>query len=300
MPRIRRRSGTGRRGVARGATAALEEDRYRADRTTQLLLRARIPGEARVIAQASGRLSGTQPARACARTAGLRVIRSLPDGSPLRRGTEVMTIRGDARRMLGAERTILNYLMHLSGVATAAERAVRAVRATPHPPEIWATRKTIPGMRDLEKAAVVDGGGHAHRRDLSGAVLVKNNHLVFVPLARALARLERANRGERMVQVEVRSAREAIAVARAGVRRMLIDNASPARAHRIVRALERAGLRSGRWVELSGGITVENARRYRAVGADALSLGSLTHSAPALPFRMRMRPRATGLRRGAN
>ncbi len=278
------------RPLMRAVRASLEEDRFRADRTTTLVLPRPVRAEAHVCAQAAGRLSGIAPARACARVAGLWVVSSLPDGSRLRPGTEVMVLRGDARRMLGVERTLLNYLMHLSGIATGTAYAVEQVRDAPHPPEIWATRKTTPGLRDLEKAAVVHGGGHTHRRDLSDAVLVKNNHLAFVRLDRVLARIGSARGRKLPIEVEVRTAREALAVARAGVSRVLIDNAGPARSRAIVRTLERAGLRAGRWVELSGGITPQNAGRYARAGADALSLGALTHSAAALPFHMGIRP----------
>ncbi len=284
------RAGSKDSSVARAAREALEEDRFRSDRTTSLVLRGPAPAEARVIAQASGRLSGMAPALACARIGGLRVVRRLRDGSRLRRGTVVLVLRGDARRMLGVERTVLNYLMHLSGIATATAEAVGRVRSAPHPPQIWATRKTTPGLRDLEKEAVVHGGGHPHRRDLSDAVLVKGNHLAIVPLGLALARLRSPRGRAPRIEVEVRNVRETIAVARAGVSRLLIDNATPARAREIVGALRRAGLRSGRWIELSGGLTPENVRAYAGVGADALSLGALTHSAAALPFHMQVRP----------
>jgi nicotinate-nucleotide pyrophosphorylase (carboxylating) len=270
------------------ARRALREDRVAWDRTTRLVVPEPVPARARVVAQATGTLSGIAAARAVARVQGLRVLRARRDGSRVRPGTTVLILAGDARRILAAERTLLNLVMHASGVATATRRAVRGARGARRPLEVWATRKTLPGLRDLEKAAVVHGGGRPHRRDLSEAVLIKNNHLALVPLVDALARA-RARPGER-VQVEVRSARDAVRAARAGAPALLIDNASPATARAIVRALERYGLRRGRWVELSGGITPERVRRYRSVGADAVSLGSITHSAPALPFHLILRP----------
>lgn len=286
----RRSHGPTSPSVIGAVRAALEEDRFRADRTTELLLPDPIPAEARVIAQAPGRLSGMAPARACARVGHLQVLRALPDGSGLRSGTVVMVLRGDARRLLGVERTLLNYLMHLSGIATATARAVGQVRSARRPPQIWATRKTIPGLRDLEKAAVTHGGGHPHRRDLADAVLVKSNHLAVASLERTLARARSRRRRIPNIEVEVRNARQAVAVARAGISHILIDNANPSQARTIVRDLQRAGLRSGLWIELSGGITPQNVRRYASAGADAVSLGALTHSSPALPFRMQLRP----------
>jgi len=235
-------------------------------------------------------LSGGAAARAVVTLAGLRVRGQLRDGASVRPGQVVLTLDGDARRILTAERSILNLLMHASGIATATARAVRGARGGRRRLEVWATRKTLPGLRDLEKAAVEHGGGHSHRRDLSDGLLLKSNHLVFVPLELAVERVRRRARPGERVEVEVRNRSEAIRAARAGADAVLIDNASPAQARGIVRALTAAGLRAGRWVELSGGITPENVHRYRSVGADAVSLGSLTHSAPALPFHLRLRP----------
>ncbi len=275
----------------------MAEDRVERDRTTRALLPRPVPAEGRVIAQSAGVLSGGVVARQIARAAGLRVAAARPDGAALRRGDVVLRLRGDARRLLSVERSVLNVLMHASGVASATARAVRAARGGSPPLEVWATRKTLPGLRDLEKAAVVHGGGEPHRRDLSDALLVKNNHLVFVPLEEAVRRALAAARSGERAQVEVRTATEAVRAARAGAPALLIDNASPARARAIVRALRAAGVRRGRWVELSGGITPENVGAYRHVGADAVSLGSLTHSAPALPFHLELRPARLSHRR---
>jgi nicotinate-nucleotide pyrophosphorylase (carboxylating) len=272
------------------ARATLLEDRAGADRTTGHVLRARVPARADVIAQAPGVLSGNRAAQAVARAAGVRVRSARADGSPLRPGQVVLALEGDARKILAAERSILNLLMHASGVATVTARAVRAARGAKPRLEVWATRKTLPGLRDLEKEAVVHGGGRPHRRDLSDGLLIKSNHLALVPLEMAVARARLRSRPGERVEVEVQTPSEAIRAARSGAGALLIDNASPARARTIVRALSSAGLRKGRWIELSGGITPETVRRYRRVGANAVSLGALTHSAPALPFHLRLRP----------
>jgi nicotinate-nucleotide pyrophosphorylase (carboxylating) len=268
---------------------ALREDRVRSDRTTGTVIPHRVVVRARVSSQAKGILSGLTVAREIARQAGLRLTPRRQDGDSLRPGTTVLWLDGDARAVLGVERTLLNFLMHLSGVATSTARTVRAVGDGPGRPRIYATRKTLPGLRDLEKAAVVHGGGRPHRRDLSDAVLIKNNHLAVVALPVAVRRARRGQRGP--VEIEVSSARAAIQAARLGADRLLIDNASPRRARAIVSRLEDLGLRAGRWIELSGGIAPGNAKRFRAVGADALSLGALTLSAPAVPFHLRLTAR---------
>jgi nicotinate-nucleotide pyrophosphorylase (carboxylating) len=296
-----RRRANGARDVARSANdiarRALAEDRVDHDRTTRALLPKPVSAEGRVVAQGSGVVSGVVVAREIARAAGVRIIVARKDGAPVRSGDIVLRLRGDARRILGIERTLLNVMMHASGVASATARAVRSARGSRRPLEVWATRKTLPGLRDLEKAAVVHGGGRPHRRDLSEALLVKNNHLALVPLEDAVRRARAAARPGERVEVEVRSVAQAVRAARAGAETLLIDNATPTRALAIVRALERAHLRRGRWIELSGGITVTTIRAYRRVGADAASLGSLTHSAPVLPFHLELRPARLSPRR---
>ena len=280
-----------RRGAhERLAREALAEDRVGRDRTSVAVLPRELAVTATVVAQARGVLSGGTAAVAAARAAGLRARRLVPDGRAVRAGLPVLSLRGDARSVLGAERTILNLLMHASGVATATARAVRSARPSRPPLRVLATRKTLPGLRDLEKEAVAHGGGRPHRRDLSEAILVKSSHVDLVGLEPAVRRALRAARPGESVEVEVRTAREAVRAARLGAPALLVDNASPGRAREIVRALRDAGLRTGRFVELSGGITPEGVAAYRSVGADAVSLGALTHSAPALPFHLVLRP----------
>jgi nicotinate-nucleotide pyrophosphorylase (carboxylating) len=285
------------RALRASVRTALAEDRVDRDRTTRALLPRSLLAEGLVSSQARGILSGMAAARAIARESGLRVRRAMKDGAPIRPGSVVLVVRGDARRILGAERTLLNFLMHASGVATATARAVRAAGGVGSL-EVWATRKTLPGLRDLEKAAVRHGGGRPHRRDLALGLLIKNNHLALVPLEEAIRRARRRARPGERVEVEVRSIAQAVRAARAGADALLLDNQRPAAARAIVRALARRGLRNGRWIELSGGISPATVGRYRGAGADAASLGALTHSAPAVPFHLEVRPAALR-RRGA-
>lgn len=281
--RPRRRPGAAAVAVLR---AALSEDRADRDITTRALGVGPRQGRARIVAQAPGIVSGVEAAARLARGVGLRarVLRS--DGRRVARGTAVLALSGDVRTILALERTVLNALMHLSGVATATAEAVDAVRAAGGGVEVYATRKTLPGLRDLEKAAVVHGGGRPHRRDLSDGYLLKTTHLHLVPLPEAVVRLRRAAGPRRLVQVEVRDVPEAEAAIAAGADALLIDNAAPSEAQRIVEALERAGVRPRVWIELSGGITPANVARYARTGADGVSLGALTHSARAVPFHL--------------
>lgn len=273
--------------LRRTAERALEEDRWSHDITSRAVVPSALRATGLVSAQATGVLAGVDVAEAVARVAGLQVRRRAKDGDRVRPGRVVLELSGSARDLLAVERTVLNFLMHLSGVATATAAIRRAVG--PAGPAVYATRKTLPGLRDLEKEAVQQGGGRPHRRDLSDAVLVKNNHLALVPLRVAVGRAV-ARAGGRSVQVEVRTLAQAVAAVETGAQGLLIDNASPGTARSIVRGLTAAGHRPGVHIELSGGITLANARAYRTVGADAISVGSLTHSAAALPFHMTVAP----------
>lgn len=265
---------------------ALAEDQWTRDITTQAILPKRLPGRARVVAQASGVLSGLAAARELARLAGLRTSSHLTEGGGLRNGSVVLELSGDLRRILAVERTLLNLVMHLSGVATETAGIVRKARKVRPGFRIRATRKTLPGLRDLEKAAVVHGGGEPHRRDLSDAMLIKSTHLSLVPLKEAVQRARAHARSPDRVQVEVRSLPEARAAITAGARRLLVDNQPPRTVAHIVEEVRRAPAGSSIEVEVSGGIGPENIAAYARTGANVASLGRLTHSAPALPFHL--------------
>jgi|HubBroStandDraft_3_1064219.scaffolds.fasta_scaffold166778_2 nicotinate-nucleotide pyrophosphorylase (carboxylating) len=289
---MRRPPGRSRRAAARPPARALarlaeelRDDGVHDDITTRALLPGPRPGSAVILAESAGVLSGGTAAVHLARSVGLGARLLVRDGAVLRRGQAVLRLSGDVRRILGVERTVLNTLMHLSGVATATAAAVRAVDGKV---AIYATRKTLPGLKDLEKAAVVHGGGFPHRRDLSDGFLLKSRHLDLVTLPEAVRRLRASGALRRPLQVEVRSVRTALDAVRAGAEALLVDNLPPAGAARIVQALTDAGLRDDVWIELSGGITPATAHRYVRCGADALSLGGITHSAPSLPFHLRL------------
>ena len=265
---------------------ALSEDRWRRDATSRAVLPVDFEVTAELVAQAPGVLSGVDSVATLIRQAGLTVVRSRPRGSRVRGGTSVITLRGSAGKVLAVERTALNLLMHLSGVATATRAVVDRARRVCPGFRVLATRKTLPGLRDLEKQAVQDGGGLPHRRDLSSGYLLKSTHLALVPLPVAVARAVRQARGK-PVEVEVATLQQARGAIQAGARQLLLDNLSPSRAARLI-----AGLGPGRrgvFIEVSGGITRQNIQRYARTGADGASLGSLTHSAPALPFHLRLR-----------
>ncbi len=276
----------------------LREDRADRDVTVRALAGGPRPGTVVIEVEADGVLSGVDAVTRLARSIRLRATPLARDGERVRAGRAVLRISGDLRWILSAERTILNALMHLSGVATATARVVDAVRGSGSDVAVYATRKTLPGLRALEKAAVVHGGGHAHRRDLSESFLYKAPHAALAAPDEAVLRLRRAAGRRATVQVEVRDVGSALSAIRSGADALLFDNLTPAEAARAIAALARAGLRDRVWIELSGGITLAAVPRYARAGADAISLGSLTHSAKALPFHVRSARARVGRRAG--
>jgi nicotinate-nucleotide pyrophosphorylase (carboxylating) len=224
------------------------------------------------------------------------------DGSLVEPGTDIVRIEGNARAILTGERTALNFLAHLCGIATLTRRFVEQLATTKT--RIRDTRKTTPGLRALEKYAVKTGGGANHRFGLYDAILLKENHIALAggikaaldkahtyaspkePPPRAASAYdaagldpEVAGPGPLSVQVEVRDERELREALEAGAESVLLDNMTPARAAECVKIAR--GFRSDCVIEISGGITLDNARAYAETGADFLSSGMLTHSAPA-------------------
>jgi len=233
-----------------------------------------------IVARAAGVLAGT----ACATEVfaqidpAVTVIWNAGDGARLTPGQVVGTVDGPLRAVLTGERSALNFLCHLSGVATATNAFVDAVAGTGA--RVWDTRKTIPGLRALEKAAVRAGGGVSHRGSLSDFVLVKDNHLAGLSITDAVARAQALWPG-RVVEVEcdrIDQLEEAIA---AGATMVLLDNMTPTQVRECV-DLTRAKAPRGFLVEVSGGVTLDTVRSLAEAGADLISTSAITQSAPAL------------------
>lgn len=199
------------------------------------------------------------------------------DGCPVAPGTVVARVTGPMRSVLAGERTALNFLCHLSGVATLTRRFVTAAGDQIR---IWDTRKTTPGLRALEKAAVRAGGGRNHRGNLSDMVLIKDNHLAGLSIDTAVRRARDQWPG-RGVEVECEQLDEVLAAVAAGADLVMLDNLTPDDARACVAAV-RAGPRPALPVEVSGGITLDTVAAYAATGADLLSTSVITQSAPAL------------------
>ena len=262
--------------VRDAVTRALAEDVLPLGDITASLIDPTVRTRAALVSRANGVLAG----RLCATETlhqvdpTLSMQWDLDDGDTVVAGSVIAELGGSLRSLLTAERTALNFLCHLSGVATATRRLVDAVAGTRA--RIWDTRKTTPGLRSLEKAAVRAGGGRNHRGNLSEFVLVKDNHLGGMTITEAVTRARDRWPG-RMVEVECDRFDQVAQALEAGAGMVLLDNMAPDDVRKCVELVD------GRVpVEVSGGVTAETARSYAEAGADLLSVGALTHSAPVL------------------
>jgi nicotinate-nucleotide pyrophosphorylase (carboxylating) len=209
------------------------------------------------------------------------------DGIRLHKSQSVAVIRHNARVVLSCERVILNFMQRLSGIATLTRKFVDAVAGTQA--RILDTRKTAPGLRLLDKYAVRCGSGHNHRLDLSDGVLIKNNHIALAGgVGPALERAHQNRRGEQVIEIEVRSLDELDDALKHGAEAILLDNMP---IEMVKRAVERCSQASRHIpLEVSGGINLENVRSYAETGVNFISVGALTHSAPAVDMSLRVGP----------
>jgi nicotinate-nucleotide pyrophosphorylase (carboxylating) len=258
---------------------ALQEDLGRAgDVTTDAVCPPDLPGRARLVARAAGRIAGLDASLLAFRLmdSEVTVDVSVGDGCDAASGATIARVEGRARALLAAERTALNLLGHLSGVATATRDLV--ARLDGLPTRVAATRKTTPGLRALEKHAVRLGGGTPHRYGLDDAVLVKDNHVVLAGGIAEAVRRVRATVGHLVkVEVEVDSLGQLDEALAAGVEVVLLDNMDLATLGEAVRRAKGRAL-----TEASGGIRPDTVRAVAETGVDVVSLGWLTHSAPSL------------------
>lgn len=280
--------------IQRAIRRALQEDLPLGDVTTAALFPSPTPALARIVAQQSLVVAGLAAAVLTFRTVDASLVFSIhrQDGERAKDGDCLLQIEGDGRSILKTERVALNFLQHLSGIATLTRRFCDAVRG--YPVTILDTRKTIPGFRALQKWAVRLGGGTNHRQSLSDAVLIKDNHLALLDRTtmpvRTACRKAKANAPHSMkIIVEVESladVRQAVA-GRADI--ILLDNMNPATVRQAIRLIKGRAL-----VEVSGGITLKNVRAMAAAGPDRISIGALTHSAPAATLSLVLEPRRHG------
>jgi nicotinate-nucleotide pyrophosphorylase (carboxylating) len=259
---------------------ALAEDVGAGDATTEATVDAGARARATIVQKAPGVISGLEVAEAVFRRLDPdAAVEPLgPEGEWRAAGAPVLRVDGSARALLTGERTALNFLGRLSGIATATARVVRAVQDAGGGARILDTRKTTPGLRRLEKRAVADGGGVNHRAGLYDAILIKENHAAAAGGVGEAVRRARAARPDLPLEVEVRDAAEIDAALAAGAQRLLLDNMTP---DEVRAAVAQVGGRAE--LEASGGVSAETVLVYATIeGLHFVSMGALTHSAPGL------------------
>jgi len=254
----------------------IEEDAPAGDLTSEAVI-PDISCHAVIRAEQDGVIAGLAEAGALFSYFGVDVRVENRDGTTVKTGDILMTLSGPAKKILLVERTALNIIGRMSGVATGTRAMSDLVQKENPRCRVAGTRKTCPGLRALDKKAVMLGGGDPHRSGLSDGVLIKDNHLALVSLREAVARAKKAS-AYRKVEIEVETAQDALTAAREGADILLFDNMTPDNARNAIRDLEAAGLRDQVTIELSGGITAETIREYARTGADLISLGALTHT----------------------
>lgn len=269
---------------------ALREDWGRGDITSRLLIPKNLRARGIFVSHARGIFAGGPVLKAIAACAGLRVRFLKKDGARIAPGERLAEILGSARAALAVERVALNFLQRLSGIATLTRDFVEAVKGTGV--KILDTRKTTPGLRFLEKYAVSVGGGMNHRSTLSEMVFVKDNHLNILGerlTARNLLSIKRKRhlRGKCLL-VEVQSIGQALLALTANADIILLDNMPSPRLRKAIQLIRRASPKTK--IEVSGNVTLKNIRRITALGVERISVGALTHSAPALDMSLETRP----------
>ena len=249
----------------------LAEDIGKGDVTSALLSKKKIL--AKIISRESGIIAGTKYAKMIFQMKGCNCKIRKKDGSKIRKNQVIMTISGNADSILACERTALNLLSRMSGIATQTNFLVRKI---PKKVKILATRKTAPGLRYFDKEAVRIGGGQKHRMRLDEMVMIKDNHIM---VENSLVELIiKAKKKCKKFEVEVENQKEALISAREGADIIMLDNFSPLQIKKTIQALEQNGLRDKVVLEASGGINAKNISQYGKTGVDLISVGSITNS----------------------
>jgi len=240
-------------------------------------------------AEQAGIVAGLQESAMLFTHFGVEVEYRVSDGDSVKPGDTLLLLAGGAKAALLVERTALNIIGRMSGIATQTRAMVDIVSRVNPRCRVAGTRKTCPGFRALDKKAVILGGGDPHRMNLSDGILIKDNHLALVPLPDAIRRAKEISVYKK-VEVEVETADDALVSARAGADIVMLDNMSPGEIKKTLALLEREGLRERVVIELSGKINPDTIRNYASLGADVISLGALTHTVRNFSVTMEVAP----------
>ena len=259
------------------------EDIGQGDITTSVVVEDGTRAEADVIAKQSGVIAGIEEAMILLESLGLEVKALITDGQEVKERQVLLNVSGNARNILTVERTLLNILSHMSGIATATRNLVEKLRKARLKTKVACTRKTAPGLMYFDKKAVQVGGGDTHRVHLDDMILIKNNHITIAgSVKKAVETAKKSASLTKKVEVEVTKTEDILNAVRSGADIMMLDNFPPEKVRKAVDLLRENSLRGKVLLEASGGITSENVLDYASTGVDLVSLGELTHSPRAL------------------
>ena len=261
----------------------LAEDVGQGDATVAAIIPADTNVEADIVAHESGIAAGIEEIAVLAKSLDLKLDANVADGDIFKTKQVIINLSGNARTVLTAERTILNLLSRMSGIATATNELTEKIRKTNLVTRIAATRKTAPGLRFFDKKAVQVGGGDTHRLHLDDLILVKDNHIAIVGSVEDAVKKARKNASfTKKIEVEVKKPEEAAKAAKAGADIIMLDNFTPEQIRQTIELLRKLGQTGKVILESSGGITAENILEYASTGVDVLSLGEITHSVKSI------------------
>ena len=269
-------------------TGYLLEDTIRGDITSDVIV-PDTESYAEIFAKDNGIICGLEEAAFIFEYSGASAVLTASDGESVSAGKKLMEIRGKAKAILLAERTALNIIGRMSGIATKTDIVTRKARSVNPRIRIAGTRKTSPGARAIDKKAILVGGGDPHRYDLSDAFLIKDNHLAVCPAEEAIKKAK-AYSAYKKVEIEAESPADALAVAKAGADIIMLDNMEPSAVSETLKLITDAGLREKVYIEISGGVDGKNFEAYAALDIDIISMGALTHSVKNFDVSLDMKP----------
>lgn len=271
-----------RRIVEERLRTLLAEDVGEGDVTAAAIIPQNLIVQAEVVAKAEGIVAGLEEAAILAESIGLKAEAKTNDGSKVKNKQVLMVLTGDAQTILSVERTLLNLLSRMSGIATKTNTLSEQLKKAKVKARIAATRKSAPGLLYFDKKAVAIGGGDPHRLHLDDMVLIKDNHLAIVGSPEEAVKKAKANTSfSKKIEIEVTSTSDALKAAKAGADIVMLDNFSPKQAKEAGEALSKAGY-TNVLLEVSGGITSETLLEYASAQVNIISMGELTHSVKAL------------------
>ena len=268
----------------------LFEDLFCDDPTSNSVISNNVSITATIIAKEAGVFAGAQEANLLAKIMGVNITKCIRDGEQFSKDAKLLELKGSAKSILALERTLINLISHMSGIATVTKNIVSRIHSAGLSTKIAATRKTLPGLRKFEKKAVIVGGGDPHRNNLSSMILIKDNHIQIVGnIKEALSRAKANSSFTQKIEIEVNTEHQAIEAAESGADIIMLDNMEPRDIKKTIDKLVKRMDREKIIIEASGGITSDNAIKYASTGVDVISLGSITNSAAPIDMSLELK-----------